>query len=200
MLNTRYVFVDIDTQRDFLEEDGALYVPGAIEIVGNLKRLIEYARERAIPILATACAHRLNDPDPEPFPPHCLVGARGQERIDETRCETSVVVGPNDRFEGNEPPKHLTLEKEHYDVFTHADADRIVRTYRADGEPTFVVFGVATDYCVRAAVLGLLERGCRVEVVADAVRAVDSEREGEVFTELVERGASLTVTEVVLGR
>lgn len=200
MKDQEYVFIDIDTQRDFLEEDGALYVPGGRSIVGNLKRLIDFAGERGIPILATACAHQLNEPDPEPFPPHCLVGARGQERVDETRCESSVVIGPDDGFKGEKPPAHATLQKRRYDLFSHPGAERIIEAYRAAGEPIFVVFGVATDYCVRAAVLGLLERGCRVEVVADAVRAVDPEREGEVLTELVERGAVLTVTEVVLGR
>ncbi|MBX6316059.1 MAG: isochorismatase family protein, partial [Isosphaeraceae bacterium] len=81
MLDGPFVFVDIDTQRDFLEPTGALYVPGSSAILPQLARLTACARDRLIPVLATACAHRLDDPDPEPFPPHCLVGTPGQGRV-----------------------------------------------------------------------------------------------------------------------
>ena len=63
--------------------------------------------------------------------------------------------------------------------------------------PTFVVYGVATDYCVRAAVLGLLDRGQKVAVVVDAIRAVDPGAEPDVLTEFARRGALLTISEVV---
>ena len=36
MLEGPLVFVDVDTQRDFLEPTGALYVPGSTEILANL--------------------------------------------------------------------------------------------------------------------------------------------------------------------
>ena len=39
MLEGPLVFVDIDTQRDFLEPTGALYVPGSAEILAQLGRL-----------------------------------------------------------------------------------------------------------------------------------------------------------------
>src|SRR5690606_24687307 len=48
------VFVDIDTQRDFLEPNGALAIDGAAAIVPNLARLTQFARERGILVLATA--------------------------------------------------------------------------------------------------------------------------------------------------
>ena len=59
MLDGPQVFVDIDTQRDFLEPNGALFVPGSDLIVPNLARLTKYALEHRIPVLATACATRL---------------------------------------------------------------------------------------------------------------------------------------------
>ena len=58
MLDGPLVFVDIDTQRDFLEPDGALFVPGSTEIVPNLARLTRFAREHGITVLATGCATR----------------------------------------------------------------------------------------------------------------------------------------------
>jgi nicotinamidase/pyrazinamidase len=198
MLDGPLVFVDIDTQRDFLEPDGALFVAGSPAIVPNLARLTAHARQRGIPVLATACAHTLDEPDPEPFLPHCLVGTPGQRRIPATEWPEGVVIGTLGRFHDDSGglPAHLTLEKRRYDVFSHPEADRVVRRYAAGG-PTFVVYGVATDYCVKAAVLGLLARGQRVAVVADAVRAVDAAGEAEVLTDFARRGAVLTLTEVV---
>ena len=63
MLEGPLVFVDIDTQRDFLEPSGALYVPTSREILPNLHRLTHFAQTHAILILATACNHSLEDPN-----------------------------------------------------------------------------------------------------------------------------------------
>ncbi|MEO6810087.1 MAG: isochorismatase family cysteine hydrolase [Isosphaeraceae bacterium] len=197
MLDGPLVFVDIDTQRDFLDNDGALPVPGSSAILPQLARLTEFARRQGIPVLATACAHTLDELDPEPFPPHCLVGTPGEERVEATAWPGSLVVGPGERFEGD-PPPHLTLQKQRYDLFSHPDADRIIARYSRD-QPTFIVYGVATDYCVRAAVLGLRSRGYRVVVVSDAVRAVDPSREAEVLEEFKESGASMASTDLVCG-
>lgn len=197
MLDGPLVFVDIDTQRDFLDPDGALPVPGASAILPKLARLTDVARRQGIPVLATACAHTLDEPDPEPFPPHCLVGTPGQERVEATAWPGSLVVGPGERFDGG-PPPHLTLQKQRYDLFSHSEADRIIARYGRD-QPTFVVYGVATDYCVRAAVLGLRSRGHRVVVVVDAVKAVDPARQDEVLEEFRRSGAVTASTELVCG-
>ncbi len=200
MLDGPLVFVDIDTQRDFLEPSGALFVPGSDGILGNLGRLTRFARTRGIPILASACAHSLDEADPEPFPPHCLVGTPGQERVAETAWPGGMVLGPDRPFEDPGPslPAHLTLEKTRYDLFSRPDADRVVARYGRD-RPTFVVYGVATDYCVRCAVMGLLHRGQKVVVVADAVRAIDREAEADQFGEFVASGAVMSITEFLCG-
>ncbi len=93
-------------------------------------------------------------------------------------------------------PPHLTIHKQQYDVFSNPDAARIVEHY-SQGDPTFVVYGVATDYCVKCAVEGLLERGKKVALVVDAIRAVDPSSEANLLTEFARRGALLTVTDVV---
>lgn len=196
MLDGPLVFVDVDTQRDFLEPSGALFVPGSDAILANLERLSRFARERGIPVLATACAHTLDEEDPEPFPPHCLVGTPGAGRVAATEWPDTVAVLPEARFDGDDLPAHLTLHKRRYDLFTHPDADRLVALY-GRRRPTFVVYGVATDYCVRAAVEGLLARGHRVALVVDAVRAVDPDAEPALLTEFARRGVVLTLADVV---
>jgi nicotinamidase/pyrazinamidase len=195
MLEGPLVFVDIDTQRDFLEPEGALFVPGSGEILLNLARLTRHARGRGIPILATACGHAPDDRELEDFPPHCMIGTRGQERIDATAASDSLVLDEGARLP-DQLPAHLTLLKHEFDLFKHPLSGELIARLAAD-RPVFVVYGVATDYCVRAAVEGLLERNCRVAIVADAIRAIDQAAEAEVLTDFARRGALLTLTAVV---
>ena len=197
MLDGPLVFVDVDTQRDFLEPSGALFVPGSEAILPNLARLTGFARTRGIPVLATACAHAPDDPEFRQFAPHCLIGTEGQERVAATAWPGGEILGPDSLHFGG-LPHHLTVQKRVFDVFSHPDIDRLIGLYRRP-HPTFVVYGVATDYCVKAVVRGLLDRGSSVAVVVDAVRAIDPEGEAEVLAGFVGRGALLTLTEVVCG-
>ncbi|MCA1686659.1 MAG: isochorismatase family protein [Planctomycetia bacterium] len=195
MLQGPLVFVDVDTQRDFLEPDGALYVPGSEGILGNLARLTGFARRHAIPVLATACSHSHDDPEIARFGPHCMAGTPGERRVSATARDGGTVLGPSGRYSGS-IPAHLTIQKRELDVFRHPEADLVVALYQRD-RPTFVVYGVATEYCVAAAVLGLIDRGGKVAVVADAVRAIDAGREADVLTGFTRRGTLLTLTDVV---
>ncbi len=195
MLDGPLVFVDIDTQRDFLEPTGALFIRGSERILDNLAQLTDHARRKGIRVLATACSHAPEDPELTEFGPHCMAGTNGEERIAATAWEGGRVVGTDGQFSGS-MPTHLTIQKREIDAFSHPEADLIVTLYQRN-HPTFVVYGVATDYCVKAFVLGLLERGCKVAVVVDAVRAIDPQHEADVFDEFTRRGALLTLTEVV---
>ncbi len=195
MLVGSLVFIDIDTQHDFLDPAGALFIPGTEPILHQLACLTEFARSRAIPVLATACAHSEDDPEFEVFPPHCLKGTPGQQRIEATAWPGTQILTIDDRI-GGEIPAHLTVEKVTYDLFNRADATEIVARY-ARNDPTFVVYGVATDYCVGCAVRGLLDRGCRVALVVDAIRAIDLEQEARILTDFANSGVLLTLADIV---
>ena len=195
MLDGPIVFVDVDTQRDFLDPDGALYIKGSGAIRPNLARLTRFARERGIPILASACAHELGDPEFAVFPPHCLLGTPGQDRVDETAWPGGPILEPGGSVPLAVVP-HLSIHKRRYDVFSNPAADAVVSLY-GEGRPTFVVYGVATDYCVRCAVDGLMARGHKVALVVDAIRAVDPEAEPGLLTGFAKAGALLTVADVV---
>ena len=198
----RMIFVDIDTQRDFLEPRGSVYLEGSAAILPNLARLTTFARDRDVPVLATACWHDPEEPNPEPeFPPHCLVDSKGAERINETRWPGSLVLPPDGEFDPPREgmmPAHLTLQKRRFDLFTHPEADKVVAFY-AEGEPTFVVYGIATDVCVAEAVRGLLGRNHKVALVTDAIHAVDADKAAALLEELRGLGATETTTDEVVG-
>ena len=85
-------FVDIDTQKDFMEKGGALYINSSEEIKENLKKLTEFAVKKKIMILCSVDAHTENDPEFSKFPPHCIGGKEGYEKIDETKVEKFIIV------------------------------------------------------------------------------------------------------------
>ncbi len=83
------VFVDVDTQRDFLEPSGALFIEGSPAILANLARLTHFARDRGIPVIATACAHTSDSAEFATFAPHCLIGTTGHERVKDKNIEAA---------------------------------------------------------------------------------------------------------------
>lgn len=195
---TRVAFFDVDTQFDFMDPAGALYVPGAETLRGNLRKLTAFAGRRRIPVVASADAHPPDDPEFKVFPPHCLKGSPGARRIPETRIGGAAVVEAGAPFHRLPPlrrPARVVIEKCVYNVFTNPAADRVVRSV---GARDWVVYGVATDYCVRAAAMGLRKRGYGVTVVEDAIRAVAPDTGAKALAELRASGCGFILTDVLL--
>lgn len=148
------VFLDIDTQLDFLFPAGALYSPGAESICGNLGRLTAYAQRNGIPLLSTVDSHAEQDPEFGTYGHHCIRGTLGQRKLSTTIASRH---------------QHL-IEKQKFDCFTVPRTEELLRELKPD---RVVVYGVVTDVCVRLAVDGLLERNFQVSVVVDAIHAFD---------------------------
>jgi nicotinamidase/pyrazinamidase len=179
------VLWDVDTQVDFMEPDGKLYVPGAAEIAPALGRLVEAGRAAGVVHVASADDHELTDPEisAEPdwtstYPPHCLRGTRGAARIAETEqrdpLPLSLVPFPPGLVPGLvEGRREILLLKKSFDVFTNPNTDVLLDVLDPE---EIVVFGVATDVCDDAAIRGLLRRGRRVVFVEDAAKGLDETR------------------------
>jgi len=171
---------DVDTQVDFIDPAGRLAVPNADSVVPGMARLVEWARREGIPHVASADDHELTDPEiseaPDyaaTFPPHCLRGTRGAEKIAETEQEDPVPLGatevPDEWLRGRE----FLIHKKHFDVFTNPNTERLLEHF---GPDEIVLFGVATDICNDAAIKGLRKRGYDVTFVEDASCGIDDER------------------------
>ncbi len=195
-------FVDIDTQFDFMDPNGRLYVPGSEEIVGNLERLFTFAARSKVPVLSSVDDHALDDPEFRDWPPHCVRGTPGQRKLPVTLMVRSLTFEPDAPLPGSPlsllkqyhqlifpKPTLSAFDNPHFEEITHALAGA-----------EFVVFGVATDYCVQLAAQGLLERGQRVTIVRDAVRAVSTDTGAAAERKLSSLGAKWVTTMYVVGR
>lgn len=186
-------FFDIDTQIDFMEPAGKLYVPHAEEIIPNLVQLMAYAREKNIPVLSSADAHAPDDPEFKLWPPHCVVGTRGQQHIKETSLPGALTVsmqsGPFILPE--KWPPQIIIEKDVYETAANPSFEIILN---ALGPRRYVVFGVATEYCVRADVLALRRHIKPVALVVDAIKAITEEGGRKALDEMTAAGVELVTT------
>ncbi|MFM8395675.1 MAG: cysteine hydrolase family protein, partial [Acidobacteriota bacterium] len=158
------ILFDIDTQNDFMNPDGALYVPEAVAIHDNIAQLLRTAEAAGVTTISTRCAHEPGDPEFDLFPPHCLTGTAGAERLFADlpglpRQEVAVdaTAEPGARLRTG---MHYVVRKKVFDLFSNAWLEGLRSGGVFRGEEC-IVFGVATDYCVRACVLGLVEAGAR---------------------------------------
>ena len=193
------VFVDVDTQADFMLPGGRLYVPGAEKLIPILERLRDFADQHGVPILASTDAHSTDDLEFQLWPPHCVRGTPGQLKLPETLLRQYMVV-PRERLSPLtdieiSQYQQWILEKDVLNLFQNPQADDLVK--RLDAEQ-YVVYGVATECCVRLAVKGLLERKRTVALLLDAIREIESEAGQAVLRELQAGGARLVQTEEVL--
>jgi nicotinamidase/pyrazinamidase len=187
------VFLDVDTQLDFLDPEGNLYVDGAESIHQVLRDLASHAASSGIKIVSTADDHPPDDPEFDDYPPHCVQGTPGQAKLD------GMVLGdcwmiPYNRELAAEPV--ALLDQHDQLLFTKVTFNPFSNPYFAalvDSAPVgeYVVFGVATDVCVKAAVESLLEHECRVALVTDAVKAIDAARGEEICQGFSDRGVRL---------
>jgi nicotinamidase/pyrazinamidase len=191
------VFFDVDTQIDFLYPAGALYVPGAERLVAAVTRLNHFAAEHGIPVISTTDAHEEDDPEFRQWPPHCVVGTFGQRKPEKTLLDGRLVVPPAAGEFPVEGAAQLILEKQALDCFTNPNLPAILDRLGAERA---VVYGVVTEYCVRACALGLLQRGRAVEIVTDAVQTLKEADGWRALGEIQAAGGRLTTLEEVLTR
>ena len=201
---TPLIFWDEDTQHDFMDADGKLYVPGAERIVANLERLTRCARAHAVPIVALMCDHTENDaeisahPDYRAtFPPHCIRGTQGQQRIDAT-APLNPLHFDNQTYRRADVEKRLrghrgeiVIKKQTFDPFSNPATDIILDLLDPQ---TVVVYGVCTDVCVHHAVIGLRARRRGVCVVRDAIQPLNAEAGVACVADWQQRGVRLLST------
>jgi len=220
------IFFDVDTQNDFMNKDGALYVPNAELIKPNLEKLTKYSFKKGIQLFGSLDLHSEQDKELKrnggPFPDHCMNETDGWCKIKETIAFEKVhhlitescilfmdwnLPTQDDyhdyrniidwlKLKNNKKAYHgIFFFKNTYDIF----ANKSLKKYLNDfGVKEAVVYGVATDYCVKAAALGLRKQGIEIYIVTDAIKAVDEKAGKAALEEMTQAGAKFVTTEEVI--
>jgi nicotinamidase/pyrazinamidase len=191
----------VDIQGDFTEwQQGSLAVPGTDEVyVREVYQAVRRFREAGFPVLATQDWHPpdhisfyTSHPGKKPFetisregreqvlwPPHCVQNTAGADLlIDPSWFEARIYKGTDRR----------------YDSYSGFEDDGGGRT-GLDGElekrqaARFILFGIASDYCVRATALHGLGRGYAVTVISSLCRGVAPDTSARAWEEMEAAGA-----------
>lgn len=192
------VFFDVDTQLDFLYPAGALYVPGAEDLIGALSSLTKFAASNKVQTVSTVDAHSEDDPEFRTWKPHCVAGTTGQQKA------ASTVIGPctvlsttPGSLVTSELIPQIVVEKQNIDCFTNPNLGPLLEQLGAD---RYVVYGVVSEVCVRYAAFGLLKTGARVEIVSDAIKALNPAVESQMLQEFKSSGGVVTTVKEVVSQ
>jgi nicotinamidase/pyrazinamidase len=154
----------VDVQNDFLP-GGSLAVPGGDGVIPPLNGWIARFKAARLPIFATRDWH---PPDHcsfqsqgGPWPAHCVADSEGAAFAPGLALPSDARV----------ISKATRREADAYSGFAGTDLDDRLR--RA-GVNRLFVGGLATDYCVLNTVKDALGLGYRVQLLTDAIRAVDA--------------------------
>ncbi len=178
MKESTILFWNVDTQVDFVEPTGKLYVPGAEKLKPIWKLITELAESKGIRVVNTADFHGIDaveiseNPDLiTTFPEHCIADTKGAEFVAETNPKDPFVVDWDRKFsfsDFKESSRNLVIRKDVFDVFSgNPYTNEIVKMINPE---IVFVYGVTTNVCVNYAVLGLVKRVGKVYVIRDAVK------------------------------
>ena len=175
------LFWNVDTQLDFIEPDGKLYVEGAEKLKPVFRKITDFASEKQIRVINTCDFHLINsqelsvNPDfKTTFPEHCMAGTKGAEYIPETKPAlpaiidwmTQLAILP--QLANAKQFRNIVIRKDAFDVFEgNPYTAKILSLIHPD---KIFVYGVSTNVCVDKAVCGLVQRGYKVYVFEDAIK------------------------------
>ncbi len=192
----------IDLQGDFTEwKRGSLAVPGSDEdYVRDVENATRRLKESGIPVLGTQDWH---PPDHVSFatshagkgpfdtvsvdgklqvlwPPHCVQGTENARIVMDNNLFLAVVKKAQDPM------------TESYSAFQAGG--ELERILRVNGIGRVIVYGLATDYCVRATSLDLAAAGYLVVVIEDLCRSVSRDTAAAAVDEMRREGVRVVDT------
>jgi len=153
----REALLVIDVLNDFVKPGGSLRVERAERIVPKLKALVEWAREKGIPVIYACDAHRRGvDAELALWGEHAIDGTWGAQVVDELRPE-----------EGD-----FLVKKRRYSAFFGTDLDILLHEL---GVRKLILTGLVTNVCVQHTAADAFFRGYELVVVRDCCEALSAE-------------------------
>jgi nicotinamidase-related amidase len=173
----------IDMLNDFVT--GKLEAKRAKHIIPNLKKLIEAAREKKVPVIYSNDAHYPQDVEvTRKWGKHAIKGTKGAEVIPQ--------LAP--------AAKDYVVEKRTYSGFYETGLDPLLRSlYRGEGVKTVILGGLHTNMCVRHTAADAFFRGYKIIIAKDGVEAFTQEDQdqGLKYLEYVYNAKIMTVDEII---
>ena len=196
----------VDIQGDFTEwKEGALAVPGTDEkYVKKANEVTKTLYKSGLPIYGSQDWHPMdhisfytNHPGTKPvdtieidgrthvlWPPHCVHGTENARILVDNKLFLAIVQKGRDK---------------RYDSYSAFQDDGGQKTemeaiLRHNGIEEVVLYGIATDYCVRATALDAIRAGFQVTMIEELCRGVAPDTSQEALEEMKRSGAIILET------
>jgi len=193
--------VDLNTQTDFLDPEGAYPVANLQELIPALRCVIAWAKRNHAPVISSIAAHRRHELADCREPANCLDGTEGQRKLDFTILASHTNVEfdntlcvPMDLFSVHQ---QVIFRKRQDDLLGNPKADRFL-TQLPTGE--YILFGIGIECSIRVLALGLLARHRRVTVITDACGYWDKGKADLALRQVSAKGAVLMKLDELLSR
>lgn len=177
------VVILIDMLNDFVTGD--LRCERAECIVPKLRKLIEAARKRGIPVIYCNDAHYPEDVEVvAKWGRHAIRGTKGAEVISELKPAA----------------KDYCVEKRTYSGFYETGLEPLLRSmYKGKGARTVILGGLHTHICVRHTAADAFFRGYKIVIAKDGVEAFTKEdhEQGLRYLENVYNARTMIVNEII---
>jgi nicotinamidase-related amidase len=195
------VYVDVNTQHDFLGEGAVCPVSNREALVPALRRCVAWAKRNHVPVISSLDCHRRGELRNIRLPQHCIDGTHGQEKVEFTLCGSFVRIEgdntlavPIDLFRRYQ---QVIFRKRTADFFLNPKADRFISQLPA---AEYVIAGLGVEGAVKAIALGLIARGKQVTIVVDACGYFER-TEAELAVRLLgAKGANLITVDQLMQR
>ena len=189
---SRKALLIVDVQNDFCP-GGSLAVTDGDKVVEPLNRMIEFAVKNGWDVFASRDWHPAHTRHFKTWPVHCVQGTKG------ARFHPDLML-PLDYAKFQLISKGAG-DEDGYSAFEgiNLNYEQFENILRNAGVEELYVGGLATDYCVKASVMGALLRGFVVNLLWDACMAVNiNNGDGDkALREMCEAGAFLMTTKEV---
>ena len=154
-------------------------------IIPRLKKLVEAARKRSIPVIYSNDAHYSQDAEVvQKWGKHAIKGTKGAEVIPQLKPTK----------------KDYIVEKRTYSSFYETGLDPLLRSlYQGEGVKSVILGGLHTNICVRHTAAGAFFRGYKIIIAKDGVEAFTQEdhEQGLKYLEDVYNAKTMTVNEII---
>lgn len=153
-MRERYAVLVIDMLKDFLT--GSLKCDRCLKIVPNIKKLIEEARKRDIPVIYICDSHLPSDKELELWGPHAMSGSEGSRVIDELAPKEGDIV----------------IRKRRYSGFYGTDLDLALRELNIN---TLILTGIHTHICIQHTAADAFFRAYKIIIPKNCTEALTEE-------------------------